>query len=254
MLRKISSVQDPRIDFFRDLKGQHPRLTASGKILIEGKDQLKRALKRGVEIYTLFCDDEFCSSADLTQFKEVLTAPLEIMEQIVGYRLHRGILALAARPKNIELKELEFPAFALEGITDPENVGTIARNAAAFGIRSIIFDSESSDPLSRRAIRVSMGGVFDLNIAPVNSLEKLFEHSLNVIAIEKGGTPINEFSFPTNGVFILGNEKRGVSKDLLLKVAAVVSIPMEDSLLSSINVGSASAVIGAEIFRRKVNC
>ena len=244
----IKELTDPRIQFFRELKGQHPRLSATGQILIEGEEQLKRALSFGVVPETVFMEPTYQKLLQFPEQTTVLLAERELMEGIVGYRLHRGLMALAPRPKQRPLPELPLPALALNEVTDPENVGTIARTAVAFGFRGIIVDAGSSDPYSRRAIRVSMGAVFGLQIFLVERLKEVLACAPHVthIGIDsgRGGEGLREF--PSESVYYFGNEKRGLSPELLQSLTHIVEIPMVNSSLGSINVAAAAAIICAK--------
>ncbi len=254
-ISRLESLDDPRAAFFRDLKGQHPRLTQSGLILVEGEEQLRRAIDRDVRIQTLFCEEEFweqfAPKLSGENAIQVLLAQREVLAQIVGYRLHRGIMALAERPADVSVRAIEFPALALNEVTDPENVGNIARSAAAFGFKTLIFDSKSSDPYSRRAIRVSMGGIFGVKVCGVECIQQLKSEDLQLFAVECGSSWPESWPDPERCVFVVGNEKRGVDPSLLAQCNGVISIPMDDSLLSSLNVATAAGIVCAEMFRRQ---
>jgi tRNA G18 (ribose-2'-O)-methylase SpoU len=241
VISTVDSISDERVVFYRELKGQHPKLKDAGLVLVEGEAQVAQAKRCGLKFNEIFCERSYLASPLLLDVPQIFVASRDVMEALVGYRLHRGFFALAARPIDTTVSQIEYPAIALNEVTDPENVGTIARSAVAFGFRSIIVDRGSSDPLSRRAIRVSMGSVFALKVCPVCSLADLDPAEL--IAIECGGQPIGEFSWPENERFILvcGNEKRGVSKSYLK--GKVVEVPMERSIIGSINVASAASIV-----------
>jgi len=75
---------------------------------------------------------------------EVFLCSKPIIKAIVGFRLHQGIIVIAEKPKDYLLTDLDFPCLALNGLTDPENVGSIIRSCAAFNISSIIIDKNTA--------------------------------------------------------------------------------------------------------------
>jgi tRNA G18 (ribose-2'-O)-methylase SpoU len=94
----------------------------------------------------------------------------ETIRAIVGFKFHRGCLALGVRGEPVTPASLMEPAgprtlLALEGVTDPDNVGAVFRNAAAFGVAGVLLSSHCADPLYRKAIRVSMGATLSLPFA-----------------------------------------------------------------------------------------
>ena len=103
----------------------------------------------------------------------VLVAPSNVLRSVVGFDLHRGALASVERPSAVPPAELIADARLLlitEGVNDHENLGGLFRNAAAFNVDGILFDSTTADPLYRRSVRVSTGHVLDVPFASIGSL------------------------------------------------------------------------------------
>lgn len=138
---EIISAADPRVSLFRNLKGHDARLV--GRVLVEGDQQLSRFLALNLPIEQIFLEERFCNelapyltSARL-QGANCFFATRSVMQDILGYRLHQGCFLTTPRPA--EPNELRGPVVALAGINDPENVGAIARSAAAFGVKTILW-------------------------------------------------------------------------------------------------------------------
>lgn len=260
--RQITSPDDPDIAFFRFLKGNAQRIEESASILVEGEQQIERLLQTSLLLRVVFLEPRYYAklgnllneriSADTACF----CAERAVMEQIVGYRLHRGALALAARPRCLDYHELPFPVVALNGLNDPENIGGIMRSCAAFSVPSLLADSGSSDPYHRRSIRVSMGAALFLNVSVVASLrEALNELSARAatVAIEyvDSAQPLRSYSFPERSVLVFGNEKRGIEREVLIQCQHRVKIPMNQSFITSVNVAASAAIVLSELYNQR---
>lgn len=251
-ITKITQIDDPRISFFHSLKGNVPRIGERGVIVVEGELQVERLLRSHLTIETLFMEDAFYDK--FAQFERKIgaaprfSASRKLMEQILGYDLHRGVLALATRPPAVLLRDLQPPVVIFNGICDAENVGALVRTSRAFGVRSLLVDGKSCDPLLRRAIRVSMGTVLEMSICYVPQLVPAIEELssfLDVVAAERHAKaiPVERFSFDRNIAVVFGQERFGVEAEVLSHCKHIVEVPMDSSGVSSLNLNAAAAVI-----------
>jgi tRNA G18 (ribose-2'-O)-methylase SpoU len=162
----IEDPADPRLDDFRDLNSvdRRPDLpTGKGLVIAEGVLVVQRMLaSRFVPRALLGTDRRFGELADDLRG---VAAPYyrvraEVMADVVGFHLNRGVLASASRPPELTVSQVLDGArtiAVLEGVNDHENLGSIFRNAAGLGVDAIVFGTGCADPLYRRAVRVSMG-------------------------------------------------------------------------------------------------
>ncbi len=128
-----------------------------------------------------------------------------------------------------------------EDIRSPFNIGSIFRTAEAMGCEKVYISPNCVDPSQSKAIRSAMGCIETLGYTRC-SLDDLPEQS-NIFVLETGGTPINEFKFPKEGIVIIGSEELGVSPEALKKAnCGTVSIPMT-GLKASLNVGVAFGIL-----------
>jgi tRNA G18 (ribose-2'-O)-methylase SpoU len=164
----ITDPHDNRVDDFRDLNSvdRRPDLpSGKGLVIAEGVLVVERMLASRFSPHAcLGTDRRLHELADGGAFAGVdipfYRASPEVMADVVGFHLNRGVLAAARRPPELDLAEVLSTArtvAVLEGVNDHENLGSIFRNAAGLGVDAVMFGTGCADPLYRRAVRVSMG-------------------------------------------------------------------------------------------------
>ena len=153
------------------------------------------------------------------------------MEQIVGFNLHQGVMAIAKRPSDHPLDRLDSKIIAVNGVVNPENIGSLVRTLVALGYRSFLGDQKSADPFLRRAVRVSMGNVFRIHhhctSTMVESLKHLKALGYCIIGsdIRNPTAYLPEFSYPQRFVLIIGSEFNGMDPEVLALCDEIVAIP-----------------------------
>ena len=180
------------------------------------------------------------------------------LRRITGFRFHRGCLALGERPSDgstpggLPPLRANAPVVALDAVADPDNVGSIFRNAAAFGASGVVLSPRCADPLYRKAIRTSIATTLALPFRVVAdgdwpvALELFREQDARLIALTPAGDAADLESVarsPAAGplVLIAGNEGDGVSQAVLERCDATVRIPL-DPAVDSLNVATAVAI------------
>ncbi len=162
----VTDPADPRVDDFRDLNSvdRRPDLpTGKGLVIAEGVLVVQRMLaSRFTPHAFLGTERRFGELADDLAGTRApfYRASAEVMADVVGFHLNRGVLGAARRPPELSLPQVLDGArtvAVLEGVNDHENLGSIFRNAAGLGVDAVIFGTGCADPLYRRAVRVSMG-------------------------------------------------------------------------------------------------
>ncbi|MBF8248877.1 MAG: tRNA/rRNA methyltransferase (SpoU), partial [Bacteroidetes bacterium] len=237
-----------------------------GIFVAEGEKVVRRLVASNLVIVSAFMTDEW-----LEQYQPLLKGRQEIpvyvaaktlLESIVGFELHQGIMAVGKTPKpptlGEVLKSVPRPYFfaAVDGLTNSENLGVIVRNCAAFGIQALLVGETSSSPYLRRAVRNSMGAIFSLPVVPCTDLsaqlrELRSANDLRVIAAHPAGDGrLAQTDLKGNLCFVFGSEGNGVSKKVLEACSDRVSIPMEQGV-DSLNVASASAAFLFEAVRQR---
>ena len=254
----IKDPSDPRLLAYNSLKGKS--LEKDGIFIAEGEKVVKSMLESGCRIASCLT-----AGGAITRYRSLLAmmakrgalvyvAADELIEEIIGFRFHKGIMAVGYCPKKITvfaaLKDPKRPLFivALNAINDPQNVGLIVRNAAAFGVQALIVDCATYDPYYRKAVRVSMGTIFRLPVCYEEDLGSSLiqlkkRHDMRIIAATpgRGTSDIAKVELSGNICFVFGNEDKGVSRGVLSIADAKVRIPISKNV-DSLNVASASAV------------
>jgi tRNA G18 (ribose-2'-O)-methylase SpoU len=253
----IESSDDPRIVSFRnirerDLTGRQGRFMAEGEVVLR---QLVSAASRCRPISLLLADNRVSGLSDvvagLPPAVPVYVARQGVLDEIAGFHLHRGILALGEKPEPASLSELiaALPERALVvlvcGVGNHDNVGGIFRNAAAFGADAVLLDRQCCDPFYRKAIRVSVGAVLrtpmatELEAAAV--LDFLQESGFAVLAMTGSARQSLEQTPRADRIaIVLGAEGPGLPPDLIARCTPV-AIRMAEGF-DSLNVATAGAL------------
>ena len=251
---KVTSLDIPELQPYRTLRRPLDHIQ-QGIFVAEGTKVVQRLLTSSLEIISALLTDEWYEQLkpQLNNVPAIFVAEKKLLETIVGYNLHQGIMAVARVPSNGTLDEMiqkirqPHLLVALDNLVNSENVGVIVRNCAAFGVDGIIVGETSSSPYLRRAVRNSMGTVFHMPVVHVqhlaDSLRELHRMSNTeiVAAHPHEQTSIHQSDFTKNTCIVLGHEGLGVSQEILDVCTKRIAIPMENNT-DSLNVASASAV------------
>jgi len=252
----IKDPADPRLLPYRDLRDRD--LRDRGDFIAEGEVVLRTLLRAGRHPIRsmLFAERQAERLAELIATAPgdvpVYAAPQAVMDRIVGFPIHRGILAHGqAAPAVVPDTFLAgLPAAAvvlgLMGIANHDNVGGLFRNAAAFGAAGVVLDPDCCPPLYRKAIRVSVGAALTtpfVQLSPGADMLALFErHGFEAVALSPSGArPLRELERRGRTALLLGAEGAGLSPGLMARTVTV-SIPMAAGF-DSLNVAVTSGIV-----------
>ncbi|MCK5740722.1 MAG: RNA methyltransferase [Chlorobi bacterium] len=252
---KITNTNDPRIAYYKNLRYTPATHTEDNIFVTEGEKVTLTLLESDLEIISIFAQPRFYEDhADLIAAKKIpeemlLSADRAFMKEVVGFRLHSGMMAVGRQPAPATLDDLRNRIVVMNGIINSENVGAIVRNCAAFGVDSIICDRQTSSPFLRRAVRVSMGSVMSQKIyitanlpATLNELRDRLGYAIISAELTDDAIPLKEYNFPEKHCIIFGSEGPGVDQEILNLSDVVVFIPISEKV-ASLNVGAAAAVV-----------
>jgi tRNA G18 (ribose-2'-O)-methylase SpoU len=246
----VHDPNDPRLDEFRDLKGRSHADT--DHLVVESPIAVERLLTSQYPVRAIVTTlanlprvREFPRSDDATVY---VVEPV-VLERVLGFDLHRGVIASATRVPGPDLDDLAGARrlLVVEGCNDTENLGAMARAARAFGVEALVLDPTSADPLSRRAIRVSMGEMLHLPIARCatwpDPLARLVAGGMEAWALtpDRGAERLYGRPFPARLALVVGAEGPGLTMRAMEACSHRVRIPIAKGV-DSLNIGHAAAV------------
>ena len=182
----------------------------------------------------------------------VYTAPLEVLTQLTGFHLTRGMLCAMLRPRLKSVEEICSGASriaVLENVMNPTNIGAIFRSAAALGVDAVLLTAQGSDPLYRRAVRVSMGTVFQVPWTYLSE-DTPWTEQLRSLGFKTAAMALTDRSLPIYDAaparepklaIVLGTEGDGLMAQTVASCDYILRIPMTHGV-DSLNVAAASAV------------
>lgn len=257
---RVGDPSDPQLDHYRNLRDAETRSRhehAAGVFVVEGERALRTVLETGWGIESVLVLD-----AKLARLEDPLSASgaavyvagREIISAVAGFDVHRGVLAIARRPAPAEAMSLAAGAtlaLVVEGVNDHENLGSLFRNAAAFGVGAVLLDPSTCDPLYRRSVRVSLGHVLRVPFARLEpwpaALADLAHSGFAIVALTpQGDTALGDAAgllagTPRRIALMVGAEGDGISGAALEAASMRVRIPMAEGV-DSLNVATAAAV------------
>lgn len=255
----ITDPGDPRVDDFRDLNSvdRRPDLpSGKGLVIAEGVLVAQRMIASRFTPHAFLGTDR--RLAELAGDLRGVRAPFyrasaEVMADVVGFHLNRGVLGAARRPTELTPAEVLDGArtvAVLEGVNDHENLGSIFRNAAGLGVDAVIFGSGCADPLYRRAVRVSMGHALLVPFARAqqwpHDLAELRRREFRLLAMTPDpaaqtlAEAMAELSAHKVAVLV-GAEGPGLTETVMRASDVRVRIPMSRGT-DSLNVATAAAL------------
>ena len=270
---QITDLAAPELDIYARLTQAQLRNRLEpekGVFIAESPKVISRALDAGLRPLSLLMEErqitgparqilERCGQAP------VYTAPREVLESLTGYTLTRGVLCAFPRPVLPDPAQLCKNATriaVLEGVVDSTNIGAIFRSAAALGIDAVLTTPTCCDPLCRRAVRVSMGTLFqipwtflgtDASQWPQPGLERLKELGFQTAAMALDSTALSiedpRLRAAEKLAILLGTEGDGLAPRTIAQCDFTVCIPMARGV-DSLNVAAASAVAFWELRAR----
>ena len=254
---EITSLREPGVQTFSTLTEAQLRNRMEpekGIFIAESPKVIRVALDAGYEPLSLLCERKHITGdaagiiAQCPQLA-VYTGSRELLAQLTGYELTRGVLCAMRRPLPKTVGDVCRHAtriVVIDGVTDTTNIGAIFRSAAALGIDAVLLTRDSCDPLNRRAVRVSMGSVFLVPWTwldtPANSLRRL-GFKTAAMALTDQSVPIDHPALMAEPrlAIIMGTEGDGLPHDTISEADYVVRIPMSHNV-DSLNVAAAAAV------------
>lgn len=260
---KITSLDHPGLEPYAKLTDKQMRNVlhpADAIIVVESPKVITTALNAGCEPLSLLCEqrhiegdakDILARVGDIPVF----TGSREVLASLTGYTLTRGVLCAMRRPVPPLAADVCRGArrvVVIDAVCDTTNIGAIFRSAAALGIDAALLTGDSCDPFNRRAIRVSMGTVFQLPWAWIDSPDEVRNYGFKTVAMALRHDSISldapALKAEPHLAIVMGTEGDGLPAEAIAGADYVVKIPMRHGV-DSLNVAAASAVAFYELTR-----
>lgn len=230
-------------------------------MLIEGTISIKAAIKYHKRKVNKVLIDEKKHDKDFNYIRflckseniELLETKREDLDKIALSKTYGGILAYADTRKEDEFDDSDI--FYIDGIEDPFNIGYIMRTLYAFGIKNILLASHDYSNMEAQILKSSAGAYEMMNVRILKDIDYLYElkKEYTLIALKRGddATDIFDYDFDSKCLFMLGGEKRGISKNLMNICDDYLFIPYASDFRNSLNASSVSAIVATLIYGAK---
>lgn len=257
MIIEITSLKEPGIQMFGSLTEAQLRRRDNpdeGIFIVESPKVIRVALSAGMQPVALLCERRHITGdaadiiSQLPDSTPVYTGERDVLARLTGYTLTRGVLCAMRRPQPLPLEEVCREArrvVVIHSVCDTTNIGAIFRSAAALGIDAVLLTPDSCDPLNRRAVRVSMGTVFQVPWTWVDTPAQLQSLGFKTVAMA-----LTDRSIPLDApqlkaeprlALVMGTEGDGLPHSTIDTCDYTVRIPMQHGV-DSLNVAAAAAV------------
>lgn len=258
VITEITDFLAPELDVYARLSEvqllnrEHPD---KGLFIAESPKVIERALDAGYEPVSCLMEKRHIEGEGKQILKRIKNVPVfcaefDVLTQLTGFKLTRGMLCAMKRKPLPDVKEIcenKSRVVILDRVMNPTNVGAIIRSAAALGMDAVLLTPGCSDPLYRRAARVSMGTVFQIDWTFLNddSLEEVKKLGFKTVAMALKDNSISiddpRLTDENKLAVIMGTEGDGLSDNTIADCDFTVKIPMYHGV-DSLNVAAASAV------------
>jgi len=249
-LIKITHTSVPELLIYQQLRDN--AFSRDNSFIADSAKVVNMLLETKIEVKSLLATpeyyDEFQELIESKEIAQLFVADKQLMQTIVGHKVHQNVMMHGIRPAQTDLEHLDEQIIMLENITSTENVGSIARSAAALGINSYVLPHQGPHPFGRRALRVSMGHMCMLkthlydDISETLTQLKAKDYTIFAAEITPHSIPLNRVTVPKKWVLLMGHEGHGISPEVLSLCDNIVNIEMMPNI-KSFNVAVAASIL-----------
>lgn len=253
-IHAINSLDDPLLEPYRNMKDRE-LARFDGRFIAEGENVVRRLLKSPIPVESVLVAQRKAEAiAPLAKSTTpVFSASDDLIQQVIGFEFHSGVLACGIRPDPVDLSVVVPPSprraliVVCQQITNTENLGSLIRLAAAFGANAMLLGESCCDPFFRQSVRVSMGTIFSVPMVRsenlLEDLDRLADLGVETCAtvLATDAEPLFSISPPNRVALVFGNEAQGLDEETIRHCRRRVTIPMQLGT-DSLNVAMAAAV------------
>ncbi|HAI12256.1 MAG TPA: hypothetical protein DCM28_11165 [Phycisphaerales bacterium] len=254
-LIELEHLDDPRLERYHNLPSQKMDRDPLNMI-VEGKFNVLRLFDTQWPIESVVVErkHQHLVPRQIIETTDVLSLPTPLISQTIGYAFHGGLIACTPKPANADLDALikrdgdQTTLVLCPNVSNTENMGSLIRIAAGFGVTALVSGEQACDPFSRRSVRVSMGTVFTLPIVRCDDMATLMQQLTRQYQIQHVAAVLSDKAVQLNQIkrsgptsLILGSEAHGIDEHWLKHAQEHTIIPMSLGT-DSLNVATAGAV------------
>ncbi|MEA3374350.1 MAG: RNA methyltransferase [Campylobacterota bacterium] len=246
----IDDLDSPSLTIYRQLRDN--AFSEDNSFIADSPKVVNMLLETSIEVKSILATQEYYEKfKDLIAQKEIphlFVTEKKVMESIVGHRVHHNVMMHGIRPAQTALNDLGDNIIMLDEISSTENIGSIARSAAALGVDSYLLPEQGPHPYGRRSLRVSMGYVSKLKTHLYNDIFSTFKalkadgYKIFAAEVTKESIPLMDIIIPKKWVVLMGHEGKGLSPEIIAACDASVQIEMAPAV-KSFNVGVAASIL-----------
>ena len=246
----IDDISIPELNIYHQFRDN--AFTADSSFVADSPKVVNLLLETDIKIRSILATKEYYETYEhLIKHKNIpqlFVASKSLMQDIVGHKIHHNVMMHGTRPEETALDKLGENIVMLDEISSTQNIGSIARSAAAIGIDSYLLPTHGPHPYSRRALRVSMGHTSMLKTHLYEDIKEtivtLQENGYRVYAAEvtQNSTLLSSVKIVEKWVLLMGHEGSGIADDVLDLCDEVVTIEMMEGV-KSFNVGVAASIM-----------
>jgi tRNA G18 (ribose-2'-O)-methylase SpoU len=259
-VERIDSSDDPRVLPFRLLK-ERDLAREHGLFIAEGENLLLRLIDSPLRTDRVLLSDRRVDEIGplVPGGVPVYVASDAMLREVIGYKFHSGVIAAGVRPATRSIDEVvprdreRLTLMVLPEIANAENLGSLLRIAAGFGVDAVVLGERSADPFWRQCVRVSMGNVFKLPLArspdllaDLVRLRREWGVSVVGTVLDERAEPLATFRRAPRTAILFGNEAQGLDPATVAACDRLVTIPMQFGT-DSLNVAVAAGITMYEL-------
>ena len=249
-LTPIDDIHAPQLQIYHQFR-EHA-FKADGSFVADSPKVVNLLIEEDIEVKSILATQEYYDTYKslLEPLKKVdfFLATKEQMQNLVGHKIHHNVMMHGIRPDATPLDKLDDHIIMLDEISSTQNIGAIARSAAAIGIHSYLVPIYGPHPYSRRALRVSMGHVSMLKTHIYTDLQETIQtlksngYHIYAAEVTTDSTPLSQVQTKEKWVLLMGHEGSGLNQEVLDLCDEVVTIEMMEGV-KSFNVGIAASIM-----------
>lgn len=215
--------------------------------VVEGKKSVNEFLKSDFGLKFLFVTEDFSSD-----FPNAEICSVKDLQQMSGLRTSPKVLAVFEQQNYIVPNVVEQMCFALDGIQDPGNLGTIVRLADWFGMQHIFCSENTVEMYNPKVVQACMGSLTRVQIHYINLKNHFKSIDCEILGTFMNGDNLYQTKLPKKGIIVMGNEANGISPEIEKLCSQKITIPQAENSTESLNVAMASGIVASEFFRQSL--